>query len=33
MGPGHGEHNDEIFGTELGRSAEELDELREAGVL
>jgi len=33
LGPRHGEHNEEIYGEELGLSAAALEELREAGVI
>jgi formyl-CoA transferase len=33
LGPALGEHNDEIYGGELGFSAEQLQELRETGVI
>ncbi len=33
LGPGHGEHNDEVLGGLLGLSTDALDELRRAGVV
>ena len=32
-GPRVGEHNDEVYGTELGLAAAEIERLREGGVL